>query len=77
VRSVHGVCSAFAPLRWTNATAVAAPRRFGLFGISLAKIFLYDPPALTSITRALSFLAVGAALLLGGFFYQRLLETKT
>jgi uncharacterized membrane protein len=26
----------------------------------------------SSITRALSFLAVGAVLLLGGFFYQRL-----
>jgi uncharacterized membrane protein len=50
---------------------------FALFGISLAKIFLYDLPALSSITRALSFLAVGAVLLLGGFFYQRLLETKT
>ena len=50
---------------------------FALFGISLAKIFIYDLPALSSITRALSFLAVGAVLLLGGFFYQRLLETKT
>jgi uncharacterized membrane protein len=50
---------------------------FALFGISLVKIFVYDLPALSSITRALSFLAVGAVLLLGGFFYQRLLETKT
>ena len=45
---------------------------FATFGISLAKIFLYDLAALSSITRALSFLAVGAVLLLGGFFYQRL-----
>ena len=45
---------------------------FALFGISLAKIFLYDLPSLSSVTRALSFLAVGAVLLLGGFFYQRL-----
>jgi uncharacterized membrane protein len=44
----------------------------GLFVVSLAKIFLYDLPALSSITRALSFLAVGAVLLLGGFLYQRL-----
>jgi uncharacterized membrane protein len=44
----------------------------GLFVVSLAKIFLYDLPALSSITRALSFLAVGGVLLLGGFFYQRL-----
>jgi hypothetical protein len=38
--------------------------------VSLAKIFLYDLPSLSSITRALSFLAVGAVLLLGGFFYS-------
>jgi uncharacterized membrane protein len=43
-----------------------------LFAVSLGKIFLYDLPSLSSITRALSFLAVGAVLLLGGFFYQRL-----
>ncbi|HKD32742.1 MAG TPA: DUF2339 domain-containing protein [Gaiellaceae bacterium] len=48
-------------------------RRAGLaiFALSLAKIFLYDLSQLSSITRALSFLAVGAVLLLGGFFYQR------
>jgi uncharacterized membrane protein len=45
---------------------------FAIFGVSLAKIFLYDLSALSSITRALSVLAVGAVLLLGGFFYQRL-----
>jgi hypothetical protein len=45
---------------------------FALFGLSLAKLFLYDLAALSSITRARSFLAVGAVLLLGGFFYQRL-----
>ena len=43
-----------------------------LFGVSLAKLFVYDLSRLSSITRALSFLAVGAVLLLGGFFYQRL-----
>jgi uncharacterized membrane protein len=43
-----------------------------LFGASLAKLFLYDLANLSSITRALSFLAVGAVLLVGGFFYQRL-----
>jgi Predicted membrane protein (DUF2339) len=46
------------------------------FAISLAKIFLYDLPSLTSVTRALSFLAVGFVLLLGGFFYQRLTADK-
>jgi uncharacterized membrane protein len=45
---------------------------FGIFALSLAKIFLYDLSQLSSITRALSFLAVGGVLLLGGFFYQRL-----
>ncbi|MGH3018653.1 MAG: DUF2339 domain-containing protein, partial [Gaiellaceae bacterium] len=47
---------------------------FALFGISLAKLFLYDLTTLSSLARALSFLAVGALLLLGGFFYQRLSE---
>ena len=42
------------------------------FPVSLAKIFLYDLPSLSSVTRALSFLAVGGVLLLGGFFYQRM-----
>jgi uncharacterized membrane protein len=45
---------------------------FALFGVSLAKIFLFDLSMLSSVTRALSFLAVGAVLLLAGFFYQRL-----
>jgi hypothetical protein len=45
---------------------------FALFGISLAKIFLYDLSQLSSIARAASFLAVGALLLTAGFFYQRL-----
>ena len=55
-------------------TGTAALRIGGLalFGISLAKLFVYDLSRLSSITRALSFLAVGAVLLLGGFFYQRL-----
>src|SRR3954469_20177775 len=45
---------------------------FALLGVSLAKLFLYDLSALSSVTRALSFLAVGAVLLLGAFLYQRL-----
>jgi hypothetical protein len=45
---------------------------FILFAVSLAKIFVFDLPSLSSAQRALSFLAVGAVLLLGGFFYQRL-----
>jgi uncharacterized membrane protein len=45
---------------------------FVLFGLALAKLFLYDLANLSSVTRALSFLAVGAVLLLAGFFYQRL-----
>jgi uncharacterized membrane protein len=48
----------------------------GLFGLALAKLFLYDLAFLSSITRALSFLAVGAVLLLGGFFMQRLGERR-
>lgn len=45
---------------------------FVIFAVSLTKIFLYDLSELSSITRAFSFLAVGAVLLLGGFLYQRL-----
>jgi uncharacterized membrane protein len=43
-----------------------------LFAVSLAKLFLYDLANLSSVTRALSFLAVGAIFLVAGFFYQRL-----
>jgi uncharacterized membrane protein len=49
---------------------------FGLFGLALAKLFLYDLAFLSSITRALSFLAVGALLLVAGFFVQRLSESE-
>jgi uncharacterized membrane protein len=49
---------------------------FGLFGLALAKLFLYDLAFLSSITRALSFLAVGALLLVAGFFVQRLQEAS-
>ena len=51
---------------------------FALFGISLAKLFLYDLAFLSSITRAFSFVAVGMLLLVGGFFYQRMaLDSRT
>jgi uncharacterized membrane protein len=45
---------------------------FALFAVSLGKLFLYDLSQLSSITRALSFLAVGAVLLVAGFLTQRL-----
>lgn len=44
----------------------------GLFALSLAKLFLYDLSSLSSITRAFSFLGVGAMLLVAGFFAERL-----
>ncbi|HZB86763.1 MAG TPA: DUF2339 domain-containing protein [Gaiellaceae bacterium] len=62
-------------LLYVGLTRRALPFRlagFALFGLSLAKLFLYDLAFLSSVARALSFLAVGALLLLGGFFYQRL-----
>jgi len=43
-----------------------------VFAVSLVKLFVYDLTFLGSITRALSFLAVGFLLLFGGFLYQRL-----
>jgi hypothetical protein len=46
----------------------------GLFGLTLAKIFLYDLAELSSVARAASFLAVGGLLLAGGFVVQRLSE---
>jgi len=46
-----------------------------LLGLALAKLFLYDLSSLSSITRALSFLAVGAILLAAGFFAERLVRT--
>jgi len=76
----HTVVSAFWGLLALVSLYVGLKRRravlrvggFILFAISLGKIFLYDLPSLSSVQRALSFLAVGAVLLLGGFFYQRL-----
>jgi uncharacterized membrane protein len=44
----------------------------GLFGVSLAKIFLYDLAELSSVARAASFIAVGAAILVGGVVLQKL-----
>ena len=63
------------PVYWLGASF--APDGFALLGVSLAKLFLYDLSALSSVTRALSFLAVGAVLLLGGFLYQRLAGMTT
>ena len=45
---------------------------FALFGVSLAKLFLYDLSFLSSVTRAFSFVVVGMLILVGGFFYQRM-----
>lgn len=45
---------------------------FALFGVALAKLFVYDLAFLSSVARAFSFIAVGALLVTGGFFYQRL-----
>ena len=45
---------------------------FVVFGLIVAKVFLYDLRNLDSVARALSFLAVGALLLVAGYFYQRL-----
>jgi hypothetical protein len=59
--------------RWSRLLRIAG---LAFFPISLAKIFLFDLPSLSSVTRALSFLAVGGVLLLGGFFYQRLMSAR-
>lgn len=69
---VLGLVLLYAGLKRWRSLRIAG---LALFAVSLGKIFLYDLPSLSSITRALSFLAVGAVLLLGGFFYQRLSAT--
>jgi hypothetical protein len=76
----HTAVSAFWGLVALGALYVGLTRKlpairvagFALFAVTLGKIFLYDLSTLSSVTRALSFLAVGAVLLLAGFFYQRL-----
>jgi uncharacterized membrane protein len=45
-----------------------------LFGLALGKLFLYDLSSLSSITRALSFLALGAVLLAAAFFAERVVR---
>ena len=57
-------------LRLEGAAAFIAG--LALFGLSLAKIFLYDLSSLSSVARAFSFIFVGGLLLAGGFFLQRL-----
>jgi len=47
---------------------------FALYGVSIAKLFLYDLTYSSPLGRPLSFLAVGILLLASGFFYQRLSE---
>jgi uncharacterized membrane protein len=44
---------------------------FGLLGLALAKLFLFDLAHLSSLARAGSFLAVGLTLLAGGYLVQR------
>lgn len=46
-----------------------------LLTLSIAKVFFYDLANLSSINRALSFLAVGLLLLAGAFAYQRVRGT--
>ena len=45
---------------------------FGLIGLAVAKVFLYDLAALTSIYRVGSFLALGLLLLVAALAYQRM-----
>lgn len=58
--------------RWT-ALRLAG---LALFAVALAKIFLFDLRTLSSLARALSFLAVGTVLLFAAFLYQRLTDDR-
>ncbi len=57
-------------------SAVLRYAGLALFGITLAKIFLYDLAELSSVARAASFLAVGGLLLAGGFLVQRFSDER-
>ena len=75
--ALWGLC-AFALLalglaRRSRALRLAA---LALFGLVLAKIFTYDLAGLSSLARAVSFLAVGGLLLLAAFLYERLSERR-
>jgi uncharacterized membrane protein len=80
----HSVVSAFWGLLGLAVLYVGLKRRlnwlravgFGLFGLALAKLFIYDLAFLSSVTRAMSFLAVGALILVAGFFVQKLSDQK-
>ena len=45
---------------------------FGLLGLALGKVFLYDLATLTALARVASFLALGLLLLAGAFAWQRI-----
>jgi hypothetical protein len=62
-----GLARAPASVRWAG---------LSLFGVALAKLFVYDLRTLSSMTRALSFLLVGALLLAAAFFAQRLTRSN-
>ena len=57
-------------------SAVLRYAGLALFGVTLAKIFLYDLAELSSVARAASFLAVGGLLLAGGFLVQRFSDER-
>ena len=80
----HTVVSAIWALTGLSLLVAGVARRssalryagLALFGVTLAKIFLYDLAELSSVARAASFLAVGGLLLAGGFLVQRLSEER-
>ena len=67
-----GVALALLSLGLVRASRQLRLGGLALFAIALAKIFTYDLAGLSSLARALSFLAVGALLLVAAFFYERL-----
>ena len=68
--SLVGVVSLIAGLRRNQAPVRNAA--LGLLLLTVAKVFLYDLSALTSLYRVVSFIALGLLLLVGAFAYQRL-----
>ena len=79
--SASASCGRSSALRSSSPASFAtrhcsATAGLALFGLSLAKIFLFDLSALSSVARALSFIAVGGLVLAGGFFLQKLTASR-
>jgi uncharacterized membrane protein len=47
-----------------------------ILGVSMLKLFFFDLTRLSTITKVVVFMLVGALLLVGAYFYQRLAKSE-